>query len=385
MSTSAPSLPAVTTQRRSFPVGTLILVGLMALGIIAAVMRYSQGLGAATNLSDQVPWGLWIGLDVMSGVALAAGGFTMAAVVYIFRIKRFYPLVRPAILTAFVGYILAAGSILFDLGRPERFYHFLVFRNIHSIMFEVAMSVFSYLIVLTIENSQWVAERLQWKWLLKTLRYVLLVFVTLGIIISHLHQSSLGALFLMARDRLSELWHTPIMPILFYVSAVTAGIAMTTIESLLTASAFRKKPGATNQSHMHLLGEMGGWLRYALGLYLVLKVVDVIVRGALPLMFTSTAGLFFALELLLGVIAPLAMVLSQTVRGSRVWLFRACMLIVLGVILNRFNVLFFGQGGVFYAPSWQEFAITAGITSLGILLFMFAAKNFPVLDQHAHN
>lgn len=374
----APSLPAVVGRRRSLPVGTLILVGLVALGVVAAVMRYSQGLGAATNLTDRVPWGLWIGLDVMSGVALAAGGFTMAAVVYIFRVKRFYPLMRPAILTAFVGYILAAGSILFDLGRPERFYHFLVFRNIHSIMFEVAMSVFSYLIVLTIENSQWVAERLQWKWLLKVLRYVLLVFVTLGIIISHLHQTSLGALFLMARDRLSELWHTPIMPILFYVSAVTAGIAMTVIESLLTASAFRKKP------EMHLLTEMGGWLRYALGLYLVLKIIDVIVRGALPLTFTTTAGLFFALELLIGVIAPLAMVLSPKVRGSRVWLFRACLLIVLGVILNRFNVLFFGQGGVFYAPSWQEFAITTGITSLGILLFMFAAKNFPVLDQHAH-
>jgi Ni/Fe-hydrogenase subunit HybB-like protein len=182
----------------------------------------------------------------------------------------------------------------------------------------------------------------------------------------------------MARDRLSELWHTPIMPILFYVSAVTAGIAMTIIESLLTASAFRKKP------EMHLLSELGGWLRYALGLYLALKIIDVLVRGALPLLFSSTAGLFFALELLIGVIAPLVMVLRAQVRGSRVLLFRAALLIIAGVILNRFNVLFFGQGGVFYAPSWQEFAVTAGITALGILVFMFAAKHFPVLDQHAH-
>lgn len=159
----APSLPAIGVRRRAFPAGTLVLVGLVALGVVAAVLRYSQGLGASTNLTDRIPWGLWIGLDVMSGVALAAGGFTMAAVVYIFRVKRFYPLARPAILTAFVGYVLAAGSILFDLGRPERFYHFLVFRNIHSIMFEVAMSVFSYLIVLTVENSQWVA-RAFWHW-----------------------------------------------------------------------------------------------------------------------------------------------------------------------------------------------------------------------------
>lgn len=352
---------------------------IVAFGIVAAIQRYSQGLGSTTNLTDDTSWGLWIGFDVMGGVALAAGGFTMAAIVYIFRVKRFYPLVRPAILTAFVGYILAAGSILFDLGRPERFYSFLINRNIHSIMFEVAMSVFSYLIVLTIENSQWVAERIRWKWWLAILRRILIVFVILGIIISTLHQSSLGALVLMSPQRLPAVWYTPILPILFYVSAITVGMAMVIVEALLSASAFRRKP------EMHLLSELGGWLRYALGCYLLLKLADLAIRGDLGRMFTSgAASVFFGLELLFGVILPLVFLLSPRVRQNRVLLFRSALFVVLGVLLNRFNILFFGMSHGFYAPSLIEFAVSAGLTSLGILIYLFAAKYFPVLNQHPH-
>lgn len=379
MSASTVRSGIAPARRRAFPLGTLILFGLVALGAVAAVLRYSQGLGASTNLSDDVSWGLWIGFDVMGGVALAGGGFTMAAIVYIFRVKRFYPLARPAILTAYVGYILAAGSILFDLGRPERFHHFLIFRNVHSIMFEVAMSVFSYLIVLTVENSQWVAERIRWKWWLGVLRRILLVFIVLGIIISTLHQSSLGALFLMSPHRLPALWYTPILPILFYVSAIMVGMAMVIFESLLSASAFRRKP------EMHLLSELGGWLRYALGFYLLLKAADIVIGGEVARLFTSgAASLFFWLEVVFGVIVPLILLSSPRVRQNRVLLFRSALLVVLGVLLNRFNVLFFGMGGVFYAPSWAEFAVSAGLTSLGILMYMFAAKYFPVLDQHPH-
>lgn len=379
MSASTVRAGVAPARRGACPLGTLILFGLVALGAVAAVLRYSQGLGATTNLRDDVSWGLWIGLDVMGGVALAGGGFTMAAIVYIFRVKRFYPLARPAILTAFVGYILAAGSILFDLGRPERFYYFLIFRNVHSIMFEVAMSVFSYLIVLTIENSQWVAERIRWKWWLGVLRRILLVFVVLGIIISTLHQSSLGALFLMSPHRLPAVWYTPILPILFYVSAIMVGMAMVIVESLLSASAFRRKP------EMHLLSELGGWLRYALGFYLLLKAADIVIGGDVARLFTSgTASFFFWLEVAFGVIVPLILLSSPRVRQDRVLLFRSALLVALGVLLNRFNVLFFGMGGVFYAPSWVEFAVSAGLTSLGILMYMFAAKYFPVLDQHPH-
>ncbi len=364
---------------KAFPLGTLILIGIVILGVIAAFIRYSQGLGAGTNLTDRVPWGLWIGMDVMTGVPLAAGGFTMAFIVYILRLKRFYPLARPALLTAFIGYILAAGAILFDLGRPERFYHFLIYRNAHSIMFEVAMSVASYLTVLTVENSAWVAERLKWKWWLGILRRILLVFVVLGVIISTLHQSSLGALFLMAPQRLPAIWYTPILPILFYVSAICVGFAMVIVESSLSASAFGRP------REMHLLSEVGKWLIYGLGLYLVLRLGDVIIGGDLGRLFSSgTASLFWWLETIFGIVLPLILLLNPKVRQDRIALFRCALLVVLGMALNRFDVLFFGQGGVFYAPAWTEFAVSAGLISLGALLYLFGAKYFPILGQEAH-
>lgn len=378
MSTSA--IEAGRSGRRStFPAGTLVLIFLVLLGVVAAVIRYTQGLGAATNLSDRIPWGLWIGLDVMSGVALAAGGFTMAAIVYIFRLKRFYPLARPAILTAYIGYILAAGAILFDLGRPERFYHPFFYWNTHSVMFEIAWSVMTYLVILTIENSQWVAERLKWKWALALVRRLLIVVVVLGIIISTMHQSSLGGLFLLAPQRLHPLWYTAILPILFYLSAIMTGLAMVIIESSLSSSAFGRKPETP------LLREIGKWLSYALAIYLVVNLGNVLVSGKFGRMFEgSTASLFYLAEILLGVVLPMALLFMPKFRQSRYWLFRSALLVVLGVVFNRFNVLFFGQGGVLYNPTWIEFAVSAGLISLGVLVYMFVAKNFPVLGQHAH-
>ncbi len=365
-------------RRSGFPVGTLILWIVVLVGVWASIIRYSQGLGASTNLADSRPWGLWIGFDVMAGVALAAGGFTLAAVVYIFRLKRFYPLLRPTILTAFLGYILAAGSILFDLGRPDRFYHPFFFWNHHSVMFEIAWSVISYLTILALENSPLVAERFKLKGLLRFLRRIVIPVVILGIIISTLHQSSLGGLFLLAPQRMHPLWYAQILPILFFVSAVMVGFAMVIVESTLSAGAFR------HRLELNLLSEIGSWLPYIIGLYLILNLGNLAVTGKLGLLFEgSFASTLFLVEIGIGVILPLVLLLIPTIRNSAGGLFISALLIVLGVILNRFNVNAFGQGGAFYAPTWMEFAITAGLISLGVLLYMFAVKNFPVLGQHA--
>ena len=376
------SASSVATQKRvaarTFPLGTAFLVLLVLLGVAAAIVRYTQGLGASTNLRDDIPWGLWIGLDVMAGVALSAGGFSMAGVVYIFRLKRYYPLVRPALLTAFIGYLLAAGSILFDLGRPERFYHPFIYWNPHSVMFEIAWSVISYLTILTIENSQLVAERFRIKWLLSLLRKILIPVVILGIIISTMHQSSLGGLFLLMPQRLYPLWYTPFLPALFYLSAILVGISMTIVESLLTASAFRRPP------EMHLLRDLGLWAMWLLLAYLVLNLELIVVSGKAALLFhPGVPTLTYWVEIGVGVIAPLIILAQSRLRADRVWLFRASALVALGAVLNRFDVLFWGAGGVLYAPTWMEFAVTAGMISLGVLLFMFAVKHLPVLDQHA--
>ncbi len=371
------STATLDEKRSSFPVGTVILVFLVLIGFWAAIIRYTQGLGAATNLSDTTPWGLWIAFDVMAGVALAAGGFTLAAVVYIFRLKRFYPLMRPTLLTAWIGYILAAGSILFDLGRPERFWHPFIYWNIHSVMFEIAWSVLTYLTILTIENSALVLERFKLKRLLTILRKLLIPIVILGIIISTMHQSSLGGLFVIVPGRLHPLWHTMWLPVLFYISAIMVGLAMVIVESILSAKAFNRTV------ETHLLSEIGSWIPWVMVVYLALNLGIQLFSGKLPFMFEgSVAGTLYLLEIVGGVIVPLILLFIPAIRQSRWGLFWSAALVVFGVVLNRFNVAFFGQKGAFYAPSWIEYAVTIGLVSLGVLIYMFTAKNFAVLDQH---
>ncbi len=360
--------------------GSIFLWLLTLLGLVAAVIRFSQGLGAATNLSDGRPWGLWISFDVMCGVALAAGGFTLAAVVYIFRLKRFYPLLRPTILTAFLGYILASGSIIFDIGLPWRFWYPLIHWNIHSAMFEVAICVMAYTTVLALEVSPVVFERLEMKTPLKWIRTITIPLVITGIVLSTMHQSSLGTLFLLVPGKLNALWYTPILPLLFFVSAIAAGLSMIIIESSLSASAYR------HRLELPLLQEIGGALPYVLGLYLILRLGALILEGKLSLIFNGDlASALFALEFVGGIGLPFLFLLSPRVRKSRTGLFRSALaVILLGVILNRFNVSFFGLTGAPYLPTWMELAVTIGIISAGLLAYNFMLKRFPVLHQEAH-
>lgn len=365
-----------TSRQASLPVGTIILWIVLLIGVWAAIVRYSQGLGT-TNLSDTRPWGLWIAFDVMAGVALAAGGFTLAAVVYIFRMKRFYPLIRPTLLTAYIGYLLAAGSILFDLGRPDRFYHPFFYWNHHSVMFEIAWSVILYLSILTVENSQLVLEKYRLKKLLSIVRKITIPVVIAGIIISTAHQSSLGGLFVLVPNQTHPLWYTPLLPVLFYISAIAVGLAMVIVESTLSAKAFN------HHVEHHLLSEIGSWVPTILGLYLLVNLGNLAFSGKLGLIFEgSLASLLYLTEIIVGVVLPLILLSMASIRKDSARLFQSALLVVFGVILNRFNVLFWGQGGSFYAPNWVEFAVSAGLIALGILLYIFAVKHLPVYVDH---
>ena len=366
-----------SSKQTTLPVGSIILWIILLIGVAAAIVRYSQGLGS-TNLADSRPWGLWIAFDVMAGVALAAGGFTLAAVVYIFRMKRFYPLIRPTLLTAYIGYLLAAGSILFDLGRPDRFYHPFFYWNHHSVMFEIAWSVILYLSILTIENSQLVLEKYQLKGMLRIVRKITIPVVIAGIIISTAHQSSLGGLFVLMPSQTHPLWYTPILPVLFYISAIAVGLAMVIVESTLSSSAFN------HHVETRLLSEIGSWLPMMLGLYLLVNLGNLAFSGKLGLIFEgSLASFMYLAEIIIGVVLPMILLSMASIRNDRTLLFRSALLVVFGVVLNRFNVLVWGQNGAFYAPNWVEFAVTAGLISLGILLYIFAVKNLPVFTDHA--
>jgi Ni/Fe-hydrogenase subunit HybB-like protein len=243
-----------------------ILWAVAGLAAAVAAARFTFGLGATTHLSDATPWGMRIGFDVMGGVALAAGGFIMTAAVYIFRLERFHEVVRPAVLTAFLGYAAVAVGLLFDLGLPWNIWHMMVFWNPHSPLFEVGWCVMLYLAVLTLEFFPVPAEEFS---ALARVRRTLLKFrlplVIVGIGLSTLHQSSLGSLFLIMPYRLHPLWYSPILPLLFLVSAIALGMMMVTFESHFTAYLYHRK-GETEA-----LASLGGAARWVLLLYLAIR------------------------------------------------------------------------------------------------------------------
>lgn len=365
-------LPRVRTGR-----AVLWLLALAA--AVTAAIRYRYGLGAVTNLSDRFPWGLWIGFDVMSGVALAAGGFTIAAAVHVFKLRRFDVLLRPAILTGFLGYLLVAVGLLVDLGRPWNIWHPILMWNPHSVMFEVGWCVILYLGVLGLEFGQVVLRRFGLTTLLRLARQAVPPLVVAGVLLSTLHQSSLGSLFLIVPGKLHPLWYTPLLPVLFFISALAVGLAMVTVEATLAARTFH------HDLDVSLFADLGRATGIVLSLYLGLRVADLTLRGAGPLVFAwSAESILFLVELGAGVVLPLAILMTPAAR-SRAGLSAASWLVVGGVVLNRVNVAvtgMLGSSGTRYVPALGEILITAGIVSAGILAYLWIVEHLPVFERH---
>src|SRR6201997_4899019 len=234
---------------------------LMVAGLYATFIRFTQGRGASPRLNDQFPWGSWISFDVLCGVMLAAGGFTLTAAVHILNIKRLRPIVSPTILTAFLGYVLVCVAFLFDLGKPYNIWHPLIMRNPHSVMFEVAYCVMLYTTVLALEFSPIVLERFNLQKPLKVVRAILIPLVICGVILSPLHQSSLGTLYLIVPQKLHPFWYSPLLPVFFFLSAIAVGLAMTIFESSLSSKHFGL------QLELPVLQELGRVLVVVLGVY----------------------------------------------------------------------------------------------------------------------
>lgn len=350
----------------------------MGLGAYSAYVRFFHGLGASTHLSDDFPWGLWIGFDVLCGVGLAAGGFTLAAAVHIFNIQKYKPIVRPAILTAFLGYLLVIVALLFDLGRPYRIWHPLIMWNPQSVMFEVGWCVTLYTTVLALEFSPVVLERLRWHRALKAVHTALIPLVIAGVLLSTLHQSSLGSLYLIVPHKLYPLWYTPLLPVLFFVSALMVGLAMTIFESWHSSKAFGR------QLEVPLLRGMARLLAVLATAYLVMRFLDLARRGALGLAFQTTpeAG-FFWLETAF-LLVPAGLLYFVKVRANPKALYWCAVLVVFGFVTHRLNVSVTGlerASGVHYFPKWTEVAVTLAIVALGFALFRAAVKYLPVFEH----
>ncbi|HHE47149.1 MAG TPA: Ni/Fe-hydrogenase cytochrome b subunit, partial [Bacteroidetes bacterium] len=358
----------------------LILWMILGLGAAVATARFMFGLGVTTNLSDRTPWGLWIGFDVMSGVALAAGGFVLTATVYIFKLDRFHSIVRPAVLTAFLGYAAVAVGLLFDLGLPWNIWHMIIFWNPHSALFEVGWCVMLYLTVLLLEFFPVPAE--EFGFLSKIRNFLIrlrLPLVIAGIALSTLHQSSLGSLFLIMPYNLHPLWYSPILPVVFFISAIGLGLMMVTFESLFTAWLYRRKP------EMELLERLGAAARWVFLLYLAVRLGDLAVRGQLVHLGGCEwqVGMFWV-ELAIAVVIPTVLLFIRAVRRSPAGLMTVAITSVTGIVLNRINVgglVHINRGDTLYLPAWTEIAITSAVIAGAAVVFLFMVEKFNVWER----
>jgi len=357
-----------------------VLLVILVLGLYSTVRRFAFGLGAATNMSDQFPWGIWIGFDVITGVGLAAGGFVITAVVYIFNLKQYKPIVRPAILTAFFGYVLVAVGLLYDLGQPHRIWHLLIYWNHHSVLFEVGWCVMTYLAVLALEFSGYFFEKMRWAKLLKIQHALIIPLVILGVILSTIHQSSLGSLFLIFPNKVHPLWYTPLVPLFFYISCIAIGLAMVIFESFLSSRAFSK------ELEFSILNQLARVLAVILAFYFLFKIEDLIRLGAFTAIFEGTyeSWLFLA-EMGLGVLLPSVLLFIPKVRQNQTGMFTAVCFAVFGFILGRMNVTITSMEAVnkgIYFPAWTEWMISLFLIALGFTAFALAVKYLPIFPKH---
>ncbi len=387
----------VSENLRRLPItrGMWIMITLMAFAAISAFVRYAYGIGAISDLSNAYPWAFWISFDLYCGVALGAGAFTIVATVEVLDLKEFRPLLRPSVLTGLLGYIMVVIALLVDLGQPVRIWHLMVYQNYTSILFEVGICVMLYTTVLLIEFSPVLLEGFKQNNLAHTIHKYSWPFIILGVVLSTLHQSSLGSMLIIEPYKLHPLWWTSLLPLLFFVSAVNVGLGMIILESSLSASAFGQG------LETHLLKKLAKADVYVLLIYLVLKFGDLAWSGELNLLFTSgLMSILFWGEIIVGAIIPIVLFSQRSVRESPKGLLIGSIFVVVGLMFNRFNASWFAikhadplsyvpafMGHVTYFPTLPEISVSIGIVSAGVLAFTLAAKYLPLFEhgEQAHS
>ena len=365
---------------------TLTCGVLIALMVAILMVRFLFGLGSVTALNDGYPWGIWVVVDVVIGSAFACGGFSVAMLVYIFNKGEYPPLVRPALLASLFGYTLAGAGVIFDLGRPWNVWH--MFNpwsiNLNSVMFEVAVCISLYIVVMWIEFSPVILEQQGKLELKKKVGRAMFFIIALGTLLPMMHQSSLGTLLVVLGVQIHPLWQTPIQPALYLLSAITMGYAVVLFESCLTSTAYRRRIEG------HLLTPLAKIMLGFLAVYLVIRIADLVIRGALPRAFVpSIEALCFWIEML-SFIAPLILIGAEDNRRNPARLFLAGVLLMLGGAMLRLNGFLIGyetivgdSGGFSYFPTLAEVLVTAGMFALEVLGYIVITRRFPVLPREA--
>ncbi|MBM2815081.1 MAG: Reductase, NrfD-like subunit [Ignavibacteria bacterium] len=399
-------LSGIYSKKRYLTPGVIVLILIALNGMVFLAGRFFLGIGSVTNLTNLYPWGIWIGIDVATGVALAAGGFTTAALGHIMHREHYQVIIRPALLTAMLGYTFVALGVVVDIGRWYYVWHSIIYWNPNSALFEVGTCVMIYMTVLYIEFLPIVTERFLGRVKLpgilhnlnraiefilrildNTLSKTMFVFIIAGVVLSTLHQSSLGTLMIIAGEKMHPLWQTPVLPLLFFLSAVSVGFPMVIFESYLASRSFGLHP------ETKVLLKLGNMVAPILLLYLAFKIGDLVIRETFVyLAIFNVQSVMFIIEVILGTVVPLIMFLNKKVMKSLNLVFMASCFVIFGVVINRINNFIIAYHPPYateaYYPSFGEISVTLGFAAMLILMYRAIVMIFPVISlniNHSNN
>ena len=364
----------------------VISIPIILLGISLIVIRYWKGLGAITNLTQDVPWGLWIGFDVITGVAFAGGAYVVTFMVYILNIKKYHPIVRVTVLNGFLAYAFYTGALLLDLGRPWHVVNPVIGNSFgtSSVLFLVAWHFLLYMLAELIEFSPAIAEWLGSRRAQRILSGMTIAAVIFGITLSTLHQSGLGALYLMAKEKIHPLWYSEFIPILFLVSSIFAGLSMVIFEGSISHKVFSDQISEENHHSqngiIHGLSKICAVTMFA---YFCLQFLVFLHTKRWGLLNTPM-GYWFLIEMIGFVFIPMVMFFYSYRTGNIFMIRLAAILTMVGVVLNRLNVTVIGfrwDAVVHYVPSWMEIIVTLAVIFTEIWIFRWVIRRMPVLRE----
>ncbi len=364
----------------------IISVPIILLGIVLIVYRFIHGIGSITNLSQEIPWGLWIGFDVVTGVAFAGGAYVLTFMVYILNMKKYHSIVRVTVLNGFLAYLFYAGALLLDLGRPWNVINPIIGNNfgVSSVLFLVAWHFLLYMIAQLIEFSPAIAEWLGARRAHKILSGMTLAAVIFGITLSMLHQSGLGALFLMAKEKIHPLWYNEFIPIMFFVSSIFAGLSMVIFEGSISHKVFSNQISEKDhKAHKGIVHGLAKICTATLFVYFFLQLL-VFLHGKHWDLINTPMGYWFLVEMLGFVLVPMILFFYSFRTSNNFMIRLAALLTMLGVILNRLNVTVIGfrwDAAVHYVPSWMEIAVTLTVLFTEIWIFRWVINRMPVLRE----
>lgn len=363
----------------------VITGAIMLVSAVLLAIRFTKGLGAITNLSQDYPWGLWIGFDVVTGVAFAGGAYVLTFMVYILRMEKYHPIVRVTVLNGFLAYVFYAGALLLDLGRPWNVVNPVIGNSfgVSSVLFLVAWHFLLYMLAQFVEFSPAVAEWLGWRRIRRYLAAMTLGAVIFGITLSLLHQSGLGALYLMARAKIHPLWYSEFIPILFVVSSIFAGLSMVIFEGSITHKVFAHRASRRlHATHDDIVVGLAKICTGVMFVYLVLQLL-VFVHGQRGSYLSTGWGTWYLLEVVGFVAVPALLYAYATQTRHMTGIKVAAVLALVGIVLNRLNVsviAFKWYAEVRYVPTWMEVVVTLGVISAELWVFRWVVNRMPVLD-----